>query len=76
VGEAVGLHPSMPTPRDRELACAIEFLWWVNTHVKGHIDAIAIGTFLSLTIDRAIALIEKMVSNQGEERKNKKACML
>ena len=39
--------------------------------LKGHIDAAAGGTFLSLTIDRATALIDKMVSNQscGEERK-------
>ena len=37
---------------------------------RGHIDAAAGGAFLSLTINRAMALIEKMVSNQwwGEER--------
>jgi len=36
---------------------------------KGHIDAAAGGAFLSLTIDGAMALIEKMVANQswGEE---------
>ena len=41
---------------------------------RGHIDAIAGGTFLSLTIDGAMALINKMVSNQswGEERKTQK----
>ena len=40
----------------------------------GHIDAAAGGTFLSLTIDGATALIKKMVSNQswGEERKTQK----
>ena len=32
---------------------------------KGHIDAAAGGTFLSLTIDGATALIDKMVSNQS-----------
>jgi hypothetical protein len=39
---------------------------------KGHIDVAAKGTFLSLTIDGAMALIDKMVSNQswGEERSN------
>jgi hypothetical protein len=41
---------------------------------KGHIDAAARGAFLSLTIDGAKALIEKMVANQswGEERKQQK----
>jgi hypothetical protein len=36
---------------------------------KGHIDAAAGAAFLSLTTDRAKALIEKMVANQswGEE---------
>jgi hypothetical protein len=32
---------------------------------KGHLDATARGTFLSLTIDEAMALIVKMVTNQG-----------
>ena len=32
---------------------------------KGHIDAAAGGAFLSLTIDGAMALIDKMVSNQS-----------
>jgi hypothetical protein len=32
---------------------------------KGHLDATAGGTFLSITINRAMALIEKMVANQG-----------
>ena len=41
---------------------------------RGHIDAAAGGAFLSLTIDGAMALINKMVSNQswGEERKTQK----
>jgi hypothetical protein len=30
---------------------------------KGHLDAAAGGAFLSLTIDRATALIEKMVAS-------------
>ena len=40
---------------------------------RGHLDAAAGGTFLSLTIG-AMALINKMVSNQswGEERKTQK----
>jgi hypothetical protein len=33
--------------------------------LKGHIDVAAGGTFLSLTIDGATALINKMVSNQS-----------
>ena len=32
---------------------------------KGHIDATAGGAFLSLTIDGATTLIEKMVANQS-----------
>jgi hypothetical protein len=37
---------------------------------RGHIDAAARGSFLSLTINGAMTLIEKMVSNQwwGDER--------
>jgi len=42
--------------------------------LKGHIDAATRGTFLSLTVDGAKALIEKMVANQswGEEHKQQK----
>ena len=32
---------------------------------KGHMDVAAGGAFLSLTIDGATALIEKMVANQS-----------
>jgi hypothetical protein len=32
---------------------------------KGHIDAAAGGAFVSLTIDGAMALINKMVTNQS-----------
>jgi len=41
---------------------------------KGHVHAAAGGAFLSLTINNAIALIEKMVANQswGEEHKQQK----
>ena len=41
---------------------------------KGHVDAAAGGAFLSLTINEATALIEKMVANQswGEGRKTQK----
>jgi hypothetical protein len=41
---------------------------------RGRIDAAARGMFLSLTINEATALIEKMVSNQswGEGRKQQK----
>ena len=38
---------------------------------RGTLDAAAGGTFLSLTIDGAMALINKMVSNQAEGRKGK-----
>jgi len=45
---------------------------------KGHINAAAGGAFLSLTIENATALIDKMVANQswGEGPKHKKACIL
>jgi len=41
---------------------------------KGHVDAAAGGVFLSLTINEATALIEKMVANQswGKGRKTQK----
>ncbi|XP_021303791.1 uncharacterized protein LOC110430438 [Sorghum bicolor] len=41
---------------------------------KGHVDAVAGGAFLSLTINEATALIEKMMANQswGEGRKTQK----
>jgi len=41
---------------------------------KGHINATARGAFLSLTIENATTLIEKMVANQswGEGRKTQK----
>ena len=41
---------------------------------RGHIDIATGGAFLSLTIDGATTLINKMVSNQswGEERKTQK----
>jgi hypothetical protein len=44
---------------------------------RGHIDAVARGAFLSLTIDEAMTLINKMVSNQswGKKEKHKKACI-
>ena len=41
---------------------------------RGHIDAAAGGAFLSLTIEGATTLINKMVANQswGQERKTQK----
>jgi len=41
---------------------------------KGHVDAAAVGAFLSLTIENAMVLIKKMVANQswGEGRKTQK----
>ena len=37
----------------------------LTTMSKGHIDAAAGGAFLSLTVEKAKALIEKMIENQG-----------
>ena len=44
---------------------------------RGHIDAVAGGAFVSLTIDGATALNNKMVSNQrwGKKENHKKACI-
>jgi hypothetical protein len=44
---------------------------------KGHVDAATGGVFLSLTIDGATTLIEKMVVNQswGRKENNKNACI-
>jgi hypothetical protein len=70
MGEATGVHPSLSPPWDGELASALELLQWVNNISKGHLDAAAGGAFLSLTINEATTLIEKMVTNQswGEDR--------
>ena len=42
----------------------------LTTTSRAHLDAAAGGAYLDLTITKATALIEKMVSNQGwnEER--------
>ena len=44
---------------------------------RGHLNAAAGSSFLSLTIDAATALIKKMVSNQswGRKGKHKKECI-
>jgi hypothetical protein len=44
---------------------------------RGHIDAATGGAFLSLTIDGATELINKMVTNQswGRKEKHKKVCI-
>ena len=44
---------------------------------RGHLDAAVGGAFFSLTIDGAMALINKMVSNQsqGSKGKHKKECI-
>jgi len=44
---------------------------------KEHVDVAAGGAFLSLTVDGAKALIEKIVANQswGRTANNKKACI-
>jgi hypothetical protein len=45
--------------------------------LKGHVDAVARGAFLSLTANASKALIEKIVANQswGRKASNKKACI-
>jgi hypothetical protein len=65
VGEATGVHPSLFPPRDGKLVGASKFLQWVKPMSRGHLDAVAGGAFLSLTINEAMTLIEKMVTNQG-----------
>jgi hypothetical protein len=77
MGEAAGLHPSMPAPWDGELAHAPKLLRRLTPMSKGHVDAATGGVFLSLTIDGATTLIEKMVVNQswGRKENNKKACI-
>jgi hypothetical protein len=45
--------------------------------LKGHVDAVAGGAFLSLTANAAKALIKNIVANQswGRNTSNKKACI-
>jgi hypothetical protein len=59
MGEATRVHKSMPPLWDRELASALDFYNGLTPMSKGHIDATTRGTFLSLTIDRAMALINR-----------------
>ena len=44
---------------------------------RGHLDAAVGGAFFSLTIDGAMALINKMVSNQSwrKKEKHKRVCI-
>jgi hypothetical protein len=41
------------------------FYHGLTSSSKAHIDAATEGAFFSLTVNGAMALIEKMVSNQG-----------
>ena len=52
------------------MAHASKLLNGLTTTSRAHLDAAAGGAYLDLTIGKATALIEKMVSNQGcnEER--------
>jgi hypothetical protein len=52
------------------LATHADVLPWVDQQYLRNMDAATRGAFLSLTLPAAIALMEKMASNQGrnEER--------
>lgn len=81
MGEATRVRLFLSKPHDVELDNPRKFLQWVTPIWRGHIYAAARGAFVLLTIDGAMALIDKMVSNQGwsEERlqnKQQKACIL
>ena len=70
MGRLARLHFRMSSPWDAGLATHADFLPWVENITHENMDDAAGGAFLSLTIAQAIALVEKMVSNQGwnEER--------
>jgi hypothetical protein len=75
MGEAAGLHPGLcPHHGMGDWLVLQNFYKGLTPMSKGHIDVAAGGAFLSLTIDGAKALIEKMVTNQNweEERKQQK----
>ena len=57
-------------PADRDGIHPRSFYNGLTTTSRAHLDATAGGAYLDLTIAKATALIEKMVSNQGwnEER--------
>jgi len=65
MGEAPRVHPGLSASWNGRLACAPELLRRPHGMSKGHVDAAAGGAFLSLTINEATALIEKMVANQS-----------
>ena len=59
------LHCGMSSSWDGELATLQTFYQGLTNSTRETLDAAAGGAFLSLTILAAIAIVEKMASNQG-----------
>jgi hypothetical protein len=55
----------MSSSWDGELVAHANLLPWLNTSTREKMDAAAGGAFLSLTIEQATTLVEKMASNQS-----------
>ena len=65
LGEAVGIHPGLSSSWHGRVARPQSFYNGLTMTSRANIDAAAGGAYLDLTITKATALIEKMVSNQG-----------
>ena len=74
MGKAAGLIQACPHHEIENWLVLQYFYDGLTNMSRGHIDAAAGGAFLSLTIDGATALINKMVSNQswGKKENHKK----
>lgn len=74
MGEAPRLHHDLSLPWDGQLAYHLELLNGLMHLARDHIVAATEGAFFSLTIARALELIEKMVSNQGWSEDRLQSC--
>ena len=65
LGETPRIHTPCPHHGMDEWLVLQSFYNGLTTTSRAHLDAAAGGAYLDLTIAKATALIEKMVSNQG-----------
>ena len=70
MGTTSGVCGRLSSSWDGQLADPAELLQWAHPMSRDHLDAAAGGAFFSKTVQGAVDLIEKMVSNMGwsEER--------
>ena len=64
----------MPTPRQEEWLIIQNFFHGLNQQAQDHVDAAAGGSFLSLDVAGAKALINKIASNHSWKGERQQAC--